>query len=58
MSKMKTNTYLVDTTFIAYFDVDEIGIEVPNEADGAPDKYQIKFNMYRKTQTAEQYQEG
>ena len=43
MSKMKTNTYLVDTTFIAYFDVDEIGIEVPNEPDGVPDKYQIKF---------------
>ena len=43
MSKMKTNTYLVDTTFIAYFDIDEIGIEVPNEPDGVPDKYQIKF---------------
>ena len=43
MSKMKSNTYLVNTTFIAYFDVDEIGIEVPNEPDGVPDKYQIKF---------------
>lgn len=43
MSKMKSNTYLVNTTFIAYFDVDEIGIEVPNEPDGVSDKYQIKF---------------
>ena len=34
MSKMKTNTYLVDTTFIAYFDVDEIGTEEPNTPDG------------------------
>ena len=27
MLKMKSNTYLVDTTFTAYFDVDEIGTD-------------------------------
>jgi uncharacterized repeat protein (TIGR02543 family) len=43
MSKMKLNTYLVDTTFTAYFDVDEIGTEEPNTPDGVPDKYQIVF---------------
>ena len=43
MSKMKLNTYLVDTTFTAYFDVDEIGTEEPNTPDGVPDKYQIMF---------------
>ncbi|MCD7992705.1 MAG: doubled motif LPXTG anchor domain-containing protein, partial [Clostridia bacterium] len=43
MSKMKSNTYLVDTTFTAYFDVDEIGTEEPNAPDGVPDKYQIMF---------------
>ena len=43
MSKMKSNTYLVDTTFTAYFDVDEIGTEEPNTPDKVPDKYQIMF---------------
>ena len=43
MLKMKSNTYLVDTTFTAYFDVDEIGTEEPNTPDGVPDKYQIMF---------------
>ena len=43
MSKMKLNTYLVDTTFTAYFDVDEIGTEEPNTPDKVPDKYQIMF---------------
>ena len=43
MSKMKLNTYLVDTTFTAYFDVDEIGTEEPDTPDGVPDKYQIVF---------------
>ena len=43
MSKMKLNTYLVDTTFTAYFDVDEIGTEEPNTPDGVPDRYQIMF---------------
>ena len=36
-------TYTEDTTFVAHFLVDEGGKEDPDEPDGTPDDYQIKF---------------
>lgn len=43
MTFLKQTAYDTDTTFVAYFDTDEIGKEDPEKPDGVPDKYQIKF---------------
>ena len=44
MSILKTEKYLEDTTFTAYFDADEKG-KGPDgkEPDGVPDKYETIF---------------
>ncbi|MGN0372355.1 MAG: doubled motif LPXTG anchor domain-containing protein, partial [Enterocloster sp.] len=48
MDTLKAADYTKDTTFVVYFDKDEIGTNPqdptnPNNPDGIPDKYQIVF---------------
>lgn len=43
MQRMKSQTYLEDTTFTAHFAEDKIGETDPQNPDGIPDKYQITF---------------